>query len=67
MIAHGHCAGYLTADETFVVFAIFERVGEENLAVEAVPIEEMERAVKWCETFAAFIVQMLNRLDGEEE
>ena len=65
-IAHGHCAGYLLADENYVVFAIFERVAEENLAVDAVPVEEMERATKWGEAFAAFIDQMLNRLDGEE-
>ncbi|WP_132694304.1 hypothetical protein [Rhodovulum steppense] len=65
-IAHGHCAGYLTADENFVVFAIFERVGNENLAVDAVPVEEMKRATKWGEAFTSFIVQMLDRLDSEE-
>lgn len=65
-IAHGRCAGYLLADENYIVFTIFERVGDENLAVDAVPIDEMERATKWGEAFSAFIFQMLNRLDGEK-
>ena len=65
-IAHGHCAGYLLADDNYVVFAIFERTGQEGLAVDAVPVEEMERATKWGEAFTTFIVNMLNRLDGEE-
>ena len=65
-IAHGHCAGYLLADENFVVFAKFERVGDKNLAIDAVPVEEMERATKWGKDFAAFIFQLLDRLDGEE-
>lgn len=66
-IAHGHCAGYLLADDNFVVFAIFERTGEEGLAVDAVPVEEMERATKWGEAFTTFILNLLNRLDSEAE
>ncbi|MCC5975206.1 MAG: hypothetical protein JJT81_14295 [Rubellimicrobium sp.] len=60
-IAHGHCAGYLLADENYVVFVVFERVGHEDLAVDAVPVEEMERATRWGKEFAAFIVQMGRR------
>ncbi len=66
-IAHGHCAGYLLADENFVVFALFERTGEEGLTVDAVPIEEMQRATKWGEALATFILKTLNRLDSEDE
>ena len=66
-IAHGHCAGYLLADDNFVVFAIFERNGQEGLTVDAVPVEEMERATKWGEAFTTFIVNMLNRIDSEDE
>tara|TARA_R110002124_G_scaffold270245_1_gene438642 strand:- start:605 stop:1165 length:561 start_codon:yes stop_codon:yes gene_type:complete len=66
-IAHGHCAGYLLADENFVVFALFERTGEDGLTVDAVPIEEMERATKWGEAFKTFILDMLNRLDSEDQ
>jgi hypothetical protein len=65
-IAHGHCAGYLLADDSFVVFALFERTGEQGLTVDAVPVEEMERATKWGAAFATFILNMLNRLDSEE-
>jgi len=54
------------ADDNYVVFAIFERTGQEGLAVDAIPVEEMERATKWGEAFTTFIVNMLNRLDGEE-
>ena len=50
-----------------MVFAIFERVGDQSLTLDAVPVDEMERATKWGAEFAAFIVQMLNRLDGEDE
>jgi hypothetical protein len=64
-IAHGHCAGYLLADENYVVFALFERVDDAHLAVDAVPVEEMERATKWGNDFSADIVKVLNRLDSE--
>ncbi|MCZ7675927.1 MAG: hypothetical protein M5U35_08725 [Roseovarius sp.] len=66
-IAHGHCVGYLSADDSFVVFAIFERTGEENLAVDAVSVEEMKSATKWGEGFKTFIIEMLDRLDSEDD
>lgn len=52
------------ADESYVVFTIFERV-DEGMAVDAVPIEEMERATKWGNAFASVIMQILDRLDPE--
>lgn len=64
-IAHGHCAGYLTSDENYVIFAVFERVDIEYLAADAVPIEEMERATKWGQMFAAWLLRILERLDSE--
>ncbi|KAF0170318.1 MAG: hypothetical protein FD162_3584 [Rhodobacteraceae bacterium] len=63
-IAHGHCAGYLLCDENYVVFAVFERVaGSENMAADAVPVEEMERATKWGGMFAAWIMNLLSGLE----
>lgn len=65
-IAHGHCPGYLLADENYVVFAIFERVGIDGLAIEAVPVEEIERATKWGNAFTSLIFTTLNKLEEQE-
>lgn len=64
-ISHGHCAGYLSADENYVVFAIFERVGSDNLAVEAIPTDEMERATQWGKAFTSFIFTLLANLEKQ--
>ena len=65
-IAHGRCAGYLTRDENYIVFLVFERVGERDLAVDAVPLEELVRARRWGEAFTAWIFQALERLQSTE-
>ncbi|KCV83590.1 hypothetical protein ATO10_02480 [Actibacterium atlanticum] len=64
-IAHGHCAGYLLADDNYVIFAMFERHGDTNMAVDAVPVEEMERATKWGKALAEFIMRTIDKLDDE--
>lgn len=46
-IAHAHCVGYSAIDDDYILFAVFERVGEDGLAVDAVPVEEMQRATSW--------------------
>jgi hypothetical protein len=47
LIAHSHCAGIWKKDREFVVFATFEKVGDDNLAIDAVPLQEMKRATVW--------------------
>ena len=47
IIAHSHCAGYWAVDPEYVIFAKFERVGDDGLAVDRVPPQEMQRATRW--------------------
>jgi len=46
-IAHSHCAGIWTKDRDYVVFATYERVNADGLAIDAVPLDEMRRATVW--------------------
>lgn len=46
-VAHSHCAGVWTKDRDYVVFATFEKVEPDGLAVDAVPLDEMKRATAW--------------------
>jgi hypothetical protein len=46
-IAHSRCAGVWTEDRNYLVFAAFERVEDDKLAVDLTPMEEMERATRW--------------------
>ena len=46
-IAHSRCAGIWTRDRDFIVFQTFERVGDNELALDAIPIEAMQRATEW--------------------
>lgn len=46
-IAHSRCAGYWTRDPEFIVFATFEKVADDELAVDLIPIQEMQRATRW--------------------
>ena len=40
-------AAVWTRDRDFIVFAAFEKVEDDALAVYAIPIQEMQRATKW--------------------
>lgn len=46
-ITHAHCAGFWTVDPEYVVFLKFERAGEEDLAVDRVPLDAMLSAIRW--------------------
>lgn len=61
-IAHARCAGYLASDENYIVFLVFERDGDNGMAVEAVPLDELERARRWGEAFSVWIIQTLDKL-----
>ena len=61
-IAHGHCAGYLLADEQYLVFAVAEPEGEDQMVAEAIPVEEIIAAKRFGETLTAFAAQTAERL-----
>lgn len=46
-IAHSHCAGIWKKDRDYIVFATYEKVGPDGLAIDAVPLDEMKRAMIW--------------------
>ena len=45
-IAHAHCKGVWKVDRNFIVFMIFQQQGD-GLAVQCIPIENMEYAAKF--------------------
>ena len=57
-IAHSHCAGVWTRDRDFIVFAAFEKVEDNALAVYAIPIEQMQRATKWGREMKALALKL---------
>jgi len=59
-IAHSNCVGFSAKDNSYVIFLTFEKVGDEELAVDAVPIEEMERAKEWGENFSSWAQKIVN-------
>ncbi len=59
-IAHSRCAGVWARDRDFIVFAVFEKVGDNELAVDAVPIQEMQRATEWGLALAAWALKIVD-------
>ena len=57
-IAHSHCVGVWTRDREYVVFAAFERVGASDLALDAIPLEEIKRVTDWGRAMTALAVKM---------
>ena len=46
-VAHSHCKGVWTKDPDYIVFQTFEKTEGDCLAINLVPLEEMQRATKW--------------------
>jgi hypothetical protein len=57
-IAHSHCVGAWTRNTEFVVFAAFEKVGDNALALDAISIQEMQRATRWGRAMTAFALKL---------
>jgi hypothetical protein len=57
-IAHSHCAGVWTRDREFIVFQVFEKVGENELALDVIPIEVMQRATEWGREMTALALRL---------
>ncbi len=65
-IAHAHCACISTDDSEYVIFAKYEKVELERLAVDAVPLEQMERATKWARSFQETCLQLVDSIAMEQ-
>ena len=57
-IAHSHCVGVWTRNRDFIVFAAFEKVQDNALALYAIPIQEMQRATRWGRAMTAFALKL---------
>ena len=57
-IAHSHCVGIWTRNRDFIVFAAFEKVEDNALALDAIPIQQMQRATRWGRAMTAFAVKL---------
>lgn len=64
-IAHSHCAGVWTRDRDFIVFAVFEKFEDNALAVDAIPIQEMQRATRWGKAMTALALKLADIPDAE--
>ena len=60
LIAHAKCVGFSKHDNDFVVFATFEKVGNDQLAVDAIPVQEMRRATEWAELFQKELMEIVD-------
>ena len=57
-IAHSHCVGVWTIDQDFIVFAAFEKVDDNALALYAIPIQDMQRATRWGQAMTAVALKL---------
>lgn len=62
-IAHAHCVGYSAIDDDYILFAVFERIGGDGLAVDAVPVEEMQRATSWGRNFTKMALRIVDETE----
>ncbi len=59
-IAHSHCRGVWTQDRNFIVFMTFEKVADNELAVDLIPIQEMQRATRWGRAMTAAVKKIVD-------
>ena len=64
-IAHSHCVGVWTRDRDFIVFAAFEKVADNELALYAIPIEEMQRATRWGRTMRHMALKLADVISAD--
>ena len=57
-IAHSNCVGIWKRNQDFIVFAVFEKVDENLLALDATPIQEMQRATRWGKAMTALALKI---------
>ena len=61
-IAHSRCAGLWTRDRDIIVFQTFANVGENELALDMISIEAVERATRWGRTMTALALKLADAL-----
>jgi len=64
-VAHSKCLGIWTRDREFVVFAVYEKAGDELLAIEAIPVAEMYRATRWGKAMTLLALKSAEVLPSE--
>ena len=57
-IAHSNCVGIWTRNKDIIVFAAFEKVDDNLLALYATPIQEMQRATRWGKAMTALALKI---------
>lgn len=63
IVAHASCRGCLRSEPDRIVFAAYEAVKLGELAIDAVPIEVMERSTRWAHLLAQRVEQITNELE----
>ena len=64
-IAHSHCVDVWTQDRNFIVFATFKKVANNVLAVDRIPIQEMQRATRWGRAMRDLALKLADALSAE--
>ncbi len=64
-IAHSRCRGVWTQDRNFIVFMTFEKVADNELAVDLIPIREMQRATRWGRAMRDLALKLADALSAE--
>jgi hypothetical protein len=63
-IAHAKCVGIRKDDPDFVVFAAFEKHNDDDLVVDAIPIQEMDRAASWARGMSAMALNLADNIEN---
>ena len=64
-IAHSNCVGVWTRDRDFIVFATFEKVADNELAIDCIPIQEMQRATRWGRAMRDLALKLADAFSAE--
>ncbi len=64
-IAHSRCVGVWTRNRDFIVFATFQKVADNELAVDLIPIQEMQRATRWGRAMRDMVLKLVDALSPE--
>jgi hypothetical protein len=62
-IAHSKLVGFRRDTPDFLVFLAFERNGEDDLVVDAIPIQEMIRAARWGRAMSEIALRLADRIE----
>lgn len=61
-IAHSKCLGINRLDRDFILFAAFEKYGDDELIIDAIPIQVMERATRWGKAMTGVALKIVDRI-----